>query len=424
MLRNHAKIILIIILCISLFSGYPASADDSSLVINTTPEGASLLFNETLSGTTPATIVGLSAGTYPFLLTSPGYEDYQTEIEILDNTRYAVYIALNQSESVNDMVTEPDSGTADYSSGTLTEASSSEVIYSGYAYPVIYPGVIYGDSGPTVIIVNPDPVTPAPTPIPSGTGSGTETETESESGTGSATEPETGSESGSGTSSSSEEETSSSTESESGGRDEETESSAGSEYGDGNDEETDTDSGVSSSSTRPLSDSFTGARAQSGIDDNEEEEEEKTAVPRYGRIPTQIPTPIPTRPQLRESAIPVRPDTTKPHIIEENPIPTVIPTMIAPKDFTGQKPSVLQNQKRDPGMIEVRSNIPGADVYIDGVKKGTTPITIRDLPAGNHQIQVGQAGYQQFLTDVMINPGSQIKKPQMLQVNLKPQFKR
>ncbi|MBN1166595.1 MAG: PEGA domain-containing protein [Methanospirillaceae archaeon] len=413
---DHAKIILIITLCFSLFTGYATTADESSLVINTTPEGASLLFNETLSGTTPATIIGLSAGTYPFLLTIPGYEDYQTEIEILDDTRYAVYIALNQSESASDTGTEPDSDTVDYSSDTVTQVSSSEIIYSGYAYPVIYPGYIYEDNGPTVIIVNPDPITPTPTPTSSGTGSGTETETES--GTGSATETETGS--GSGTPSSSEEETSSSTESESGDGEEDTESSAGSEYDGGDDEETDTDSGVSSSSGRPLSDSFTGARAQSGIEDKEDEDAEKTAFPRYGRITT----PIPTRPQLRESATPIRPDTTKPHIIEENPIPTVIPTIVVPKDFTGQKPSALQNQNKDPGMIEVRSNIPGAEVYIDGVKRGTAPITIRDLSAGNHQIQVGQAGYQQFLTDVMINPGSQIKKPQMMQVNLKPQFKR
>ena len=44
--------------------------------------------------------------------------------------------------------------------------------------------------------------------------------------------------------------------------------------------------------------------------------------------------------------------------------------------------------------LEVRSNVPGADVYIDGERKGTAPTTIRDLEPGPHTVRISKTHYQ------------------------------
>jgi hypothetical protein len=43
--------------------------------------------------------------------------------------------------------------------------------------------------------------------------------------------------------------------------------------------------------------------------------------------------------------------------------------------------------------LEVRSDPPGADVFVDGVRRGETPLTIRSLPAGQHYLRLEKDGY-------------------------------
>jgi len=382
-----ARANILIICCLLLLSGYITAADDTSLSINTTPAGADLIFNETLTGTTPATIIGLSAGIYPLFLAFPGYEDYKTEIEVLTDTQYAVYITMNPVETTSDGETasETDS-TSMYSYNSITEMSTTEIIYSGYVYP-------YG--GPTVIIVNPDPVTQDSAPGSS------ETESEADTGTGIETH------------SSSSDESEPSTE----GIESETESSAG--------EDEDVVSEESTSTTGPgIVTSVPTVRQGMGSSNDDETEGSTSSISTHIQMPTRIPTEIPTRPIRRTDGYEIQPDTIKPWIKDENPIPTIIPTHFVPKDISKTNPSEIKNQMKNGGSIQIQSNTPGAEVYIDGIKKGTTPITVEGLSAGTHQVQVGKPGYQQFSTDLMINQGSQVKKPQNMQVNLKPQMKR
>jgi hypothetical protein len=47
------------------------------------------------------------------------------------------------------------------------------------------------------------------------------------------------------------------------------------------------------------------------------------------------------------------------------------------------------------GTVKVISNVPAADVFLDGQKVGVTPITLPNLPAGDHFIEVKKLGYQE-----------------------------
>lgn len=57
------------------------------------------------------------------------------------------------------------------------------------------------------------------------------------------------------------------------------------------------------------------------------------------------------------------------------------------------------------GSLEIKSEPSGARVMIDGQPRGTTPATIRDLPAGDHSV-VLEAGGRKATQAVKIEPGS------------------
>ena len=69
--------------------------------------------------------------------------------------------------------------------------------------------------------------------------------------------------------------------------------------------------------------------------------------------------------------------------------------------------------KAETGIIYISSNPKGAEVYIDGVKKGTTPIRL-SLKEGMHKITLRKEGYRDYTKDVKIEGGKEIK----LSVNL------
>jgi hypothetical protein len=56
------------------------------------------------------------------------------------------------------------------------------------------------------------------------------------------------------------------------------------------------------------------------------------------------------------------------------------------------------------GGLSVRSDPPGARVTIDGQARGTTPVTLRELPPGEHEV-VLEAGGRQVRQVVRIEPG-------------------
>lgn len=82
--------------------------------------------------------------------------------------------------------------------------------------------------------------------------------------------------------------------------------------------------------------------------------------------------------------------------------PRVIPLTIKPGVQTSQYIELQDVAKT--GGLQVRSNPPGARVSVDGQVIGTTPVTLRDLPAGEHEI-ILEAGGRQVRQVVRIEPG-------------------
>ncbi len=56
------------------------------------------------------------------------------------------------------------------------------------------------------------------------------------------------------------------------------------------------------------------------------------------------------------------------------------------------------------GSISASTDPDGADVYIDGVLTGKSPLTVPDLPLGGHQVQVSAPGFLLKSQDVVLTP--------------------
>ena len=82
--------------------------------------------------------------------------------------------------------------------------------------------------------------------------------------------------------------------------------------------------------------------------------------------------------------------------------PRVIPLMIQAGVQTSQYVELQGVAKT--GVLEIRSEPPGARVTIDGRPRGTTPVTVRDLTPGDHTV-VLEAGGRKVQEAVRIEAG-------------------
>lgn len=58
------------------------------------------------------------------------------------------------------------------------------------------------------------------------------------------------------------------------------------------------------------------------------------------------------------------------------------------------------------GSIQVKSSPSGADVYVDGFFKGNSDITVGSIQAGNHQVRIRLAGYEDWSSTVVVTQGA------------------
>jgi hypothetical protein len=58
------------------------------------------------------------------------------------------------------------------------------------------------------------------------------------------------------------------------------------------------------------------------------------------------------------------------------------------------------------GAITVRSSPSGANIYLDNAYRGLTPLTLADIPPGNHAIVLKLSGYQDWQSSVNVPAGS------------------
>lgn len=57
------------------------------------------------------------------------------------------------------------------------------------------------------------------------------------------------------------------------------------------------------------------------------------------------------------------------------------------------------------GVMSVTSDPPGATVWLDGEAVGETPVTLRDIPSGNHQLRMTRPNHETFETDITVAAG-------------------
>jgi len=72
----------------------------------------------------------------------------------------------------------------------------------------------------------------------------------------------------------------------------------------------------------------------------------------------------------------------------------------------GKLASVEQAGAASTASVALHSEPSGADIYIDGQLTGSTPSTL-EVPAGNHEISVRLAGYQDWVRNVKVLAGSE-----------------
>ena len=69
--------------------------------------------------------------------------------------------------------------------------------------------------------------------------------------------------------------------------------------------------------------------------------------------------------------------------------------------------------------LEVKSEPPGAKVYIDGKESGDTPLALSDIKTGRHQIRVVKEGYESYEASVEIGVGRKEVMANLKQVGRK-----
>jgi hypothetical protein len=68
------------------------------------------------------------------------------------------------------------------------------------------------------------------------------------------------------------------------------------------------------------------------------------------------------------------------------------------------------------GALRIKTDITGAQIYLDGQEKGATPTTLRGLPAGPHQLALVKDGYEAHEQAVTVTAG----KTELVVVAMKP----
>lgn len=77
----------------------------------------------------------------------------------------------------------------------------------------------------------------------------------------------------------------------------------------------------------------------------------------------------------------------------------------------------LSKKVEEYGSISVNSNPQGARVYLDNAYKGNTPMNIRDVAVGRHNIRIILSGYEEWITNITVTPS----KVERVSANLEEQ---
>ena len=98
-----------------------------------------------------------------------------------------------------------------------------------------------------------------------------------------------------------------------------------------------------------------------------------------------------------------------PVTLKVHPVPTPVPTT---------PPTPLPTGIPRTGTLSVTSTPADATVFLDGVEKGITPLTITGVSAGLHQLRVTRQGYEEYSATVRIWPGKTAFVPVTLKIRV------
>lgn len=69
-------------------------------------------------------------------------------------------------------------------------------------------------------------------------------------------------------------------------------------------------------------------------------------------------------------------------------------------------------------MLQIDADVPGAQVFVDRVFIGTTPVTTTDVKVGEHRLNVSAAGYEGVARSLDVKPGMQQVMVKLREVRL------
>ena len=100
--------------------------------------------------------------------------------------------------------------------------------------------------------------------------------------------------------------------------------------------------------------------------------------------------------------------STTEHVVEAEPPRSIPGGQFVPN--VELAPPEEANALRDAGTgwLLVRTDPPGADVSIDGVNRGQTPLSLRDVGYGTHRLEVSAVGYASHVREVMLSDEASI----------------
>ena len=67
-----------------------------------------------------------------------------------------------------------------------------------------------------------------------------------------------------------------------------------------------------------------------------------------------------------------------------------------------QQPGITAGSSTGTGALLVRTTPAGAVLFLDGEKRGVTPITLPDIPVGGHALRFSSPGYQELTTQAVV----------------------
>jgi len=80
-----------------------------------------------------------------------------------------------------------------------------------------------------------------------------------------------------------------------------------------------------------------------------------------------------------------------------------------------ESPAPATEAQTQSGSLKVSANVSKARVYVDGQKKGSTPVSLMGIEPGTHQVKVVKDGYQDYEDSVLVSAGKELEVRALLE---------